>query len=49
MESKREGDVYATGEPMMAFDTRIKFLLELHNQSVKVSSFLSFNLLMFCL
>lgn len=36
MESKRVGDVYATNEPSIAFDTRIKFLLELHNQSVKV-------------
>lgn len=37
MQSKKLGDVYATNEPQIAFDTRIKFLLELHNQSVKVS------------
>lgn len=36
MQSREAGDVYATSEPQMAFDTRIKFLLELHNQSVKV-------------
>jgi 26S proteasome regulatory subunit N3 len=36
MMSKKGGDVYATNEPQGAFDTRIKFLLELHNQSVKV-------------
>ncbi|KAL8277030.1 hypothetical protein RQP46_010564 [Phenoliferia psychrophenolica] len=35
MRSKEVGDVYATSEPQVAFDTRIKFLLELHNQSVK--------------
>ncbi|KAI5480596.1 26S proteasome non-atpase regulatory subunit 3 [Pseudohyphozyma bogoriensis] len=35
MMSKEAGDVYATNEPQQAFDTRIKFLLELHNQSVK--------------
>ncbi|KAM0787693.1 hypothetical protein ACM66B_003755 [Microbotryomycetes sp. NB124-2] len=35
MQSKETGDVYATNEPQMAFDTRIKFLLDLHNQSVK--------------
>lgn len=36
MRSKEAGDVYVTGEPSEAFDTRIKFLLELHNNSVKV-------------
>ncbi|ORY92724.1 proteasome regulatory subunit C-terminal-domain-containing protein [Leucosporidium creatinivorum] len=35
MQSRETGDVYATNEPQQAFDTRIKFLLELHNQSVK--------------
>ncbi|KAM0750367.1 hypothetical protein T439DRAFT_348365 [Meredithblackwellia eburnea MCA 4105] len=35
MQSKEQGDVYSTNEPQVAFDTRIKFLLELHNQSVK--------------
>ncbi|KAK4047731.1 26S proteasome non-ATPase regulatory subunit [Microbotryomycetes sp. JL201] len=35
MQSKETGDVYATNEPQLAFDTRIKFLLDLHNQSVK--------------
>ncbi|KAK4704920.1 26S proteasome regulatory subunit N3, partial [Phenoliferia sp. Uapishka_3] len=35
MQSREQGDVYATNEPQGAFDTRIKFLLELHNQSVK--------------
>lgn len=44
MASKETGDVYATNEPQMAFDTRIKFLLELHNQSVKVRSILPFHL-----
>lgn len=39
MQSREQGDVYATNEPQVAFDTRIKFLLELHNQSVKVRSF----------
>lgn len=39
MQSRETGDVYATNEPQQAFDTRIKFLLELHNQSVKVRSF----------
>lgn len=37
MMSREVGDVYATNEPMEAFDTRIKFLLELHQKSVKVS------------
>lgn len=46
MQSRANGDVYATNEPQVAFDTRIKFLLELHNQSVKVRFlFLSFFLL----
>lgn len=36
MQSREQVDVYATSEPQIAFDTRIKFLLELHNQSVKV-------------
>ncbi|KAK4056870.1 26S proteasome non-ATPase regulatory subunit [Microbotryomycetes sp. JL221] len=35
MQSKETGDVYQTNEPQQAFDTRIKFLLDLHNQSVK--------------
>lgn len=35
MQSRDAGDVYATNEPQLAFDSRIKFLLELHNQSVK--------------
>ncbi|SCV74052.1 BQ2448_6484 [Microbotryum intermedium] len=36
MQSRETGDVYATNEPQLAFDTRIKFLLDLHHQSVKV-------------
>lgn len=40
MKSKESSDVYATNEPQVAFDTRIKFLLELHNQSVKVRHYL---------
>ncbi|KDE02541.1 hypothetical protein MVLG_06904 [Microbotryum lychnidis-dioicae p1A1 Lamole] len=35
MQSRETGDVYATNEPQLAFDTRIKFLLDLHHQSVK--------------
>lgn len=35
MMSKEVGDIYATNEPMEAFDTRIKFLLDLHQKSVK--------------
>jgi len=37
MMSKETGDVYSTGEPLKEFDRRINFLLELRNQSVKVS------------
>jgi 26S proteasome regulatory subunit N3 len=53
MRSEESGDVYATGEPVREFDRRIQFLLELHNQSVKVRflestcSFSFFSLLFF--
>lgn len=39
MRSRESGDIYATSEPQNAFDTRIRFLLDLHNQSVKAMRF----------
>lgn len=39
MTSRETSDVYSTGEPMKEFDRRINFLLDLYNQSVKVSRF----------
>ena len=37
MMSSEVTDVYGTAEPMRAFDERIKFCLNLRNESVKVS------------
>jgi 26S proteasome regulatory subunit N3 len=36
MQNKEVLDVYATEEPLLAFDERIKFCMSLHNEAVKV-------------
>lgn len=38
VQSKETVDVYSTREPMAAFHQRISFCLDIHNQSVKVST-----------
>ena len=37
MQNKEVLDVYATEEPMLAFDERIRFCMTLHNEAIKVS------------
>ena len=37
--SKETVDVYSTREPQLAFHQRIKFCLDIHNQSVKALRF----------
>lgn len=39
VQSKETSDIYSTREPMTAFHQRIKFCLDIHNSSVKVSEF----------
>lgn len=39
MKSRENVDVYSTNEPQAAFNSRIAFCLNLHNESVKVRSF----------
>jgi 26S proteasome regulatory subunit N3 len=36
MQNKEVLDVYATEEPMLAFDERIRFCMSLHNEAIKV-------------
>lgn len=38
MSGKDVADVYTTGEPQAAFDRRIRFCLDVHNEAVKVRS-----------
>jgi len=38
MQNKEVLDVYATEEPMLAFDERIRFCMTLHNEAIKVST-----------
>ena len=37
MKSKEAGNIYETDEPQKAFQQRIDFCINLHNDSVKVS------------
>ena len=37
MQNKEVLDVYATEEPLLAFDERIRFCLSLHDEAIKVS------------
>uniref|UniRef100_A0A0A9A4Z3 26S proteasome non-ATPase regulatory subunit 3 n=1 Tax=Arundo donax TaxID=35708 RepID=A0A0A9A4Z3_ARUDO len=39
MVSKETGDVYSTNEPQIAFNSRIAFCLNMHNEAVKVLRF----------
>lgn len=39
MVSKETGDIYSTNEPQAAFDTRIAFCLNLHNDAVRALRF----------
>lgn len=39
MVSKETGDIYSTNEPQTAFDTRIAFCLNLHNEAVRALRF----------
>ncbi|KAK1262723.1 putative 26S proteasome non-ATPase regulatory subunit 3 [Acorus gramineus] len=39
MESKETGDVYSTNDPQSAFDSRIVFCLNMHNDAVKALRF----------
>jgi hypothetical protein len=39
MKSKEAGNIYETDEPQKAFQQRIEFCINLHNESVKVSCF----------
>ncbi|XP_072978847.1 probable 26S proteasome non-ATPase regulatory subunit 3 [Typha angustifolia] len=39
MVSKETGDVYSTNEPQIAFNSRIAFCLNMHNEAVKALSF----------
>jgi 26S proteasome regulatory subunit N3 len=36
MQNKEVLDVYATEEPLLAFDERIRFCMSLHNEAIKV-------------
>jgi len=38
MQNKEVLDVYATEEPLLAFDERIRFCMSLHNEAIKVRS-----------
>ena len=42
MQNKEVLDVYATEEPLLAFDERIRFCMSLHNEAIKVAITLSF-------
>jgi len=37
MQNKEVLDVYATEEPLLAFDERIRFCMTLHNETIKVN------------
>jgi len=37
MQNKEVLDVYATEEPLLAFDERIRFCMSLHNEAIKVN------------
>jgi len=41
MQNKEVLDVYATEEPLLAFDERIRFCMSLHNEAIKVNYSLS--------
>jgi hypothetical protein len=36
---RRQGDVYSTNEPQIAFNSRIAFCLNMHNEAVKALRF----------
>ncbi|MCI02975.1 26S proteasome non-ATPase regulatory subunit 3-like [Trifolium medium] len=39
MVSKETGDIYATKEPQLAFNSRIAFCLNMHNEAVRALRF----------
>ena len=41
MQNKEVLDVYATEEPLLAFDERIRFCMSLHNEAIEVNYSLS--------
>jgi 26S proteasome regulatory subunit N3 len=39
MVSKETGDIYSTNEPQLAFNSRIAFCLNMHNEAVRALRF----------